>query len=99
MLTAMADPISATDLSRNLSEILTRVQHRGESFAVVRNGKTVAALSPAATTGARPRGSFRAFADRIRRLSIDPAFADDLAEIQRSQAPAESAEAHAWPSS
>ena|SRR6266542_1052943 len=104
----MADTISeisATDLGRNLSEILTRVQHRGESFTVVRNGKTVASLSPAAPaapalsadgTMARSRGSFRAFADRIRHLPIDPAFADDLAAIQRSQEPAES---RAWPSS
>jgi len=96
----MAEPISSTDLSRNLSEILSRVQHRGESFAVVRNGKTIAALSPAGTnlgnSATRPRGSWRAFAESVRHLPIDPSFADDLAEIQRSQGPTEPRE---WPSS
>ena len=92
----MVDSISATDLSRNLSEILTRIQHRGESFTVVRNGRTIASLSPIVSSAARPRGSFRSFADRVRHLPIDPAFADDLAEIQRSQ---DLAESLVWPSS
>ena len=94
----MADTISSTDLSRNLSEILSRVQHRGESFTVVRNGKTIAALSPVGEGSAatHQRGSWRAFAESVRHLPLDPSFADDLSEIQRSQGPAEQRE---WPSS
>jgi len=94
----MADMITSTDLSRNLSDILTRVQHLGESFTVVRNGKTIASLLPASTSSdaARPRGSWRAFAESVRHLSIDPTFSDDLAELQRAQGPTEFRE---WPSS
>ncbi len=92
----MPDTISATDLSRNLSAILSRVQHRGESFTVVRNGTTIAALSPAGDASRRARGSWRAFAESVRHLPIDPSFAADLAEVQRSQGPAELRE---WPSS
>ena len=96
----MADTISSTDLSRNLSEILTRVQHGGESFVVMRNGRKIAALSPAGSgTGSRaaaPRGSWRAFAESVRHLPADPTFADDLAEIQRAQGTAGPPD---WPSS
>ena len=93
----MAETITSTDLSRNLSEILSRVQHRGESFTVVRSGKTIAVLSPAPTPAVAPaqRGSWRTFAESTRHLPLDPSFADDLARIQRAQEPAELSE---WPS-
>ena len=90
----MADTISSTELSRNLSEILSRVQHSGESFTVVRNGKTIAALSPVDTRASHSTGSWGAFAESVRHLQIDPSFANDLAEIQRSQGLTEIRE---WP--
>ena len=39
--------ISATEASRNFSDILNRAQHRGESFEVIRGGKIVARIEPA----------------------------------------------------
>lgn len=42
-----ATKITATELARNLSDILNRVRYRNESFKVVRNGEVVAELSPA----------------------------------------------------
>src|SRR5687767_10645526 len=91
ILASVSGPISSTDLSRNLSEILSRVQHRRESFTVVRNGKKIATLSPADSVAhiLQPPGSWRAFAASIRHLPLEPSFADDLAEIQQGQAPAE----------
>jgi antitoxin (DNA-binding transcriptional repressor) of toxin-antitoxin stability system len=38
--------ITATELARNLSDILNRVRYRGESFEVLRNGEVVAELRP-----------------------------------------------------
>lgn len=39
--------ISATDASRNFSEILNRARYGGESFVVERNGEAVAEIRPA----------------------------------------------------
>lgn len=38
--------ISATDASRNFSDILNRAQYRGESFEVMRGGEVVARIEP-----------------------------------------------------
>jgi prevent-host-death family protein len=42
--------LSATDASRNFSEILNRVKYRGESFILERGGEPVAELRPASPT-------------------------------------------------
>ena len=42
----MATRITATELARNLSDILNRVQYKGETFEVVRGGETLAELKP-----------------------------------------------------
>ena len=39
--------ISATDAARRFSEILDAVEHRGESFVIVRKGRPVARMGPA----------------------------------------------------
>lgn len=41
----MAD-ISATDASKRFADLLDAVEHRGESFTIVRRGRTVATISP-----------------------------------------------------
>jgi prevent-host-death family protein len=41
-----ATRITATELARNLSDVLNRVRYRGESFEIVRNGEIVAELRP-----------------------------------------------------
>jgi len=38
--------ITATELARNLSDILSRVRYKGERFIVVRNGEELARLEP-----------------------------------------------------
>ena len=44
----METTITATELARNLSDILNRVRYRGERFRVERNGEVVAVLEPEA---------------------------------------------------
>jgi antitoxin (DNA-binding transcriptional repressor) of toxin-antitoxin stability system len=41
-----ATRITATELARNLSDILSRARYRGERFVVERNGETVAVIEP-----------------------------------------------------
>jgi prevent-host-death family protein len=38
--------VTATELSRNLSDILNRVRYRGERFVILRNGEEIAVLEP-----------------------------------------------------
>jgi prevent-host-death family protein len=44
----MESVISATDLARQLGDVLGRVRYRGESFVIQRNGVVIARLLPAA---------------------------------------------------
>jgi len=41
-----ATRITATELARNLSDVLNRVRYKGESFKVMRNGEVFAELGP-----------------------------------------------------
>jgi prevent-host-death family protein len=75
--------ITATELSRNLSDILNRVRYKGEAFAIERNGQTVAVLSP--PKGTR-KATWRTLAEIMERHQpADPSFADDLEKIHQSQ--------------
>ena len=42
----MNTKISATELARSLSDILSGVRYKGDSFVVERNGQAVARLEP-----------------------------------------------------
>ena len=42
----MTKKLTATEASRNFSDVLARVQHRGESFLLTRHGRVVAHLAP-----------------------------------------------------
>ncbi len=80
--------ISATEASRNFSDILNRAQYRGESFEVTRSGEVVARIEPAR----RKRmtvGEFRELWANRKRLEPEEAlqFEKDLEEI-RANAPA-----------
>ncbi len=91
----MSTRISATELSRSLSDVLNRVRYRGGTFVVERNGEAVATLEP---TGARPRTTWRELADRLRDFSLGEdaeSFASDLEAIQRDQPVVPSSQ---WPS-
>jgi len=39
--------ISATEAARNFSEVLDAVEHRHETFVVIRKGRSVARITPA----------------------------------------------------
>jgi prevent-host-death family protein len=61
----MATRITATELARNLSDILNRVKYRGEEFEVVRKGEVLAVLKPDRGAKLFTVGEFRRrFGDR-----------------------------------
>ena len=69
--------ISATDASKRFADLLDAVEHRGETFTVIRRGRVVATIAPAR------RGSG---ADLRRILTAHPPDADwrdDLRELRR----------------
>ena len=89
----MERTITATDLAKNLSDVLSRVRYRGERFVIERNGEPVALLEPA---GARPGITLRELATQLSGFALPgDGFADDLEAIQASQQPVEPPE---WPS-
>lgn len=45
-----ARKVSATEASRNFSELLNRIRYRGEIFVVTRGGQPICELRPAAPT-------------------------------------------------
>lgn len=71
----MPTEITATELGRNLSDVLSRVQYQGESFVIQRNGRPIATLQPA--------GRSTSLHELLRELAElrtgDALFADDLA--------------------
>lgn len=88
----MDTPVSATDLARNLGDVLGRIRYRGESFLVERNGEPVARLvplveRPTATLGDALRGWTAAG-------RADPDLARALEEVGAADRPAEDP----WPS-
>ena len=77
--------ITATEASRNFSDILNRAQYRGESFEVTRAGEVVARIEPVR----RKRmtvGEFRELWKTWPRLDPEDAaqFEKDLADIRAS---------------
>ena len=68
--------ISATDASKRFADLLDAVEHRGETFTVVRRGRVVATISPARRgTGADLR---RIFSE----LPADENWADELRDVR-----------------
>lgn len=68
--------VSATDAARNFADLLDGVEHRGEEYTIVRRGKAVAHLEPAAPA----RGAdLKAL---LRRHRPDAAWRDDLARVR-----------------
>jgi prevent-host-death family protein len=79
--------ISATELARRLSDVLSRARYRGERFIVERGGEPVAVLEP--PTRVVRSITLRELADRLRTIRPDDAFADDLEAVQAEQPAAE----------
>lgn len=79
----METKITATELSRALSDVLNRVRYRGESFLIERNGEPVATLAPPVPA---PSVTMRKLADRLGDLSFPgEGFTEDLEAVQSSQ--------------
>lgn len=80
----MSITITATELAKNLSDILNRVRYRGERFIIERNGEPIARLSPAS----HPPGiTWKEFVARYADFPRpDDRFADDLEQIRAEQA-------------
>lgn len=71
----MATKITATELARNLSDILNRARYKGESFVIERNGEAVAQIDPPP----KPGLTLGELAALLRELPpLDDKFADDL---------------------
>lgn len=69
--------ISATEASKRFADLLDAVEHRGETFTVIRRGRVVATIAPARRgTGADLR---RILAEH----PPDDRWADDLDELRR----------------
>jgi antitoxin (DNA-binding transcriptional repressor) of toxin-antitoxin stability system len=90
----MVTKITATELARNLSDILNRARYKGESFVIERNGEAVARLE--APKPVRPV-SLREIAAALDRIALpDKQFFDELEQMQASQPPLP--EPPEWPS-
>ncbi|MGI8476506.1 MAG: type II toxin-antitoxin system Phd/YefM family antitoxin [Thermomicrobiales bacterium] len=89
----MTTKITATELSKNLSDVLNRVRYRGEQFVIERNGEAVANIGPASPS----RGvTLEEIIAKIGDLRMPgDGFADDLEAIHAEQGVAELPE---WPS-
>ena len=75
--------VSATDASRNFADLLDAVEHDGASFTIVRRGKVIAELHPAAlASGAKVK-------DLLRRHRADDAWADEVAALRSKLEPEE----------
>lgn len=89
----METKITATELSRALSDILNRVRYKGEWFIVERNGEPIATIAPVSP---RHGITLREFLMRYKDFPRpDDKFADDLEAIQASQSKASFPQ---WPS-
>jgi prevent-host-death family protein len=68
--------ISATEASRRFSELLDAVEHRGETFVVVRNGRPVARVAPA------PPATGRVLKDVLSEHPADSSWRRELDELR-----------------
>jgi antitoxin (DNA-binding transcriptional repressor) of toxin-antitoxin stability system len=70
--------MTATEVARHFSEVLTRIEREGETIEIIRNGKRVAVLGPPA---ARANGA--EVARFLRENPPDPDFWPDVQEARR----------------
>ncbi|MBM3925708.1 MAG: type II toxin-antitoxin system prevent-host-death family antitoxin [SAR202 cluster bacterium] len=89
----MEKTITATELARELSEILNKVKYKGERYTVTRNGMPIATIGPATP----PKSvTFRELMGSLKKVPWpDEDFAKDLREIQKRQS---KSEPPSWPS-
>ena len=78
--------IRATDLARNLGDVLSKVRYRRDSFVIERNGTRVARVVPIAQSASEATVG-EALTAWLACASDDPTFADDLALISAADRP------------
>ena len=75
--------ITATELAKSLSDVLSRVRYKGETFVIRRNGEPIATLAP---RGRLPGITLGELVTALQELGpVDDRFAGDLEAIQASQ--------------
>ena len=87
--------VTATELAKNLSDILSRVKYKGERFEVRRNGEVVALLGPQAAEKVATFGDFLDFMRDGPRP--DDQFADDLEAVLAELPKIDFSEYPEWP--
>jgi prevent-host-death family protein len=78
--------ISATDASKRFADMLDAVEHRGETFTVVRRGRAIATIAPARRT---TLGELREF---LNSNPPDREWAEELEDLRRFVGPAPTAD-------
>jgi prevent-host-death family protein len=69
--------ISATDASKRFADMLDAVEHRGETFTVLRRGRPIATITPA------NRATLSGLREFLRAHPADEAWEADVAELRR----------------
>ncbi len=69
--------VSATEAARSFSDLLDAIEHRGESFVIVRRGRAVAHLEPVG------HGRGDDVKTMLRRHRLDPEWASELKSIRQ----------------
>ena len=75
--------LSATDAARRFSEVLDRIEQRGESVTIVRHGRAVATIGPAGA------GTGKALKEALRAHRPDPDLVDEVRELREFMGPAQ----------
>lgn len=80
----MVKDVSATDVARRFSEVLDSVEHRNESFRVIRAGRPVARITPVS------RANGKLVVEFLSGRPTDTGWAEDLRSMRamlRDKAP------------
>ena len=83
----MEKTVTATEATRDFSELLNRIKFSGESFIIKRGGKPVASMGPVRKKKAlRPLKDLREILNALPRMGDDPeAFEKDLLRIREAR--------------
>ena len=73
--------VTATDAARKFSDLLDSVESKGEAFVVVRRGRAIATIGPAAT------GTGLALKEALRERRPDPEWAAELRALREAVGP------------
>ncbi|MFM7127129.1 MAG: type II toxin-antitoxin system Phd/YefM family antitoxin [Actinomycetota bacterium] len=69
--------MSATEASRRFADLLDGVEHRGERYMIVRRGRVIAQLEPAASVDGAELKAL------IRRHRFDSDWSEEVVELRR----------------